>query len=69
MSEISLETPWVSESLAAPPHRSMTGVNVLPGYASFTTMQVGSTLSSPWSRHTLPVHQPTAIQSLDELTL
>jgi hypothetical protein len=69
MSEISLETPWRSEPVVAPQHRPMSGVDVLPGYASFKTVQTPSTLTGPWSGHKLAIPQHAPIESLDDMLL
>jgi hypothetical protein len=65
MSVIGLDAPWATMSLAATPHEVMTGVDVLPGYASDATAALPAMLSKPWSRQTLAILQQPAIRSLN----
>jgi len=60
----SLSAPWAAAPAIPAPVPAMSGVDVLPGYASASTASTSSTLSYPWSEQSPGIPQFPKVTSL-----
>jgi hypothetical protein len=63
------DAPWATTRMPEVAHDEMTGVNVLPGYASEETQATPATLAQPWSQQTLSSPALPVISSLSGMLL
>ena len=63
------DAPWATTRMPEVAHDEMTGVNILPGYASEGTQATPATLAQPWSQLTLSSPALPVISSLSGMLL
>ena len=69
MSDTSLDVPWAATPLPVTAPGSMSGVDVLPGFAPDRTVGLPVELDEPWSGRLIAGPQYPAIGSLNGMLL
>ena len=69
MSITNLDMPWATTPPPMVAPAEITGVDVLPGYASDATRATGAKLSQPWSDQKLPIAPQLGVSNLAGMLL
>jgi hypothetical protein len=64
-----LDVPWATTPPPVVAPAEITGVDVLPGFASDATRATGARLSQPWSGQKLPVAPRPGVSNLAGMLL